>query len=108
MISREASASSTATLPSSTDPIFDLLVAEQNQLTQEHKTWLLNRQELLLGPDKVKMFEGLYAKNLLHCPNTEFQAWLLLKQQAVGTEKEALERILSSGTSSEWQCPLSR
>ena len=95
-MSREASASSTATLPSSSDPAFDSLVAEQRELTQEHKVWLLQRHELLLGPPRVKLFEDLYAKNLLHCPNTEFQCWLLLKQQAVGTEAEALERVLSS------------
>ena len=35
-------------------------------------------------------------EDLLHCPNTEFQAWLLLKQQAVGIEAEALECVLSS------------
>ena len=57
---------------------------------------MLQRHELLLGPPKVRMFEDLYAKNLLHCPNTEFQCWLLLKQQAVGTEAEALARLVSS------------
>ena len=95
-MSREASASSTATLPLSSDPTYDILVAEQSKLSQEDKVWLLKRHELLLGPPKVKMFEDLYVKNLLHCPNTEFQAWLLLKQQAVGIEAEALECVLSS------------
>ena len=75
---------------------FDLLVAEQKELTQEQKVWLLQRHELLLGPTRVRMFEDIYSKNLLHCPNTEFQCWLLLKQQAVGTEDEALERVISS------------
>ena len=57
---------------------------------------MLQRHELLLGPPRVRLFEDLYSKNLLHCPNTEFQCWLLLKQQAVGTVAEALERVISS------------
>ena len=93
---REASSSSSTSLTPSNDPSFDLLVAEQKELTQETKVWLLQRHELLLGPPKVKVFEDLYAKNRLHCPNTEFQCWLLLKQQAVGTEAEALARLVSS------------
>ena len=95
----EASASSTASVPSSSssnDPSFDLLVAEQRDISQEQRDWLLQRHELLLGPPRVRLFEDLYSKNLLHCPNTEFQCWLLLKKQAVGTEAEALERVISS------------
>ena len=98
-MSREASSSvsSSASLPSSSvSSSFDSLVAEQKELTQEQKVWLLQRHELLLGPTRVRMFEDIYSKNLLHCPNTEFQCWLLMKQQAVGTEDEALERVISS------------
>ena len=53
-MSREASASSTATLPLYSDPTYDILVAEQSKLSQEDKVWLLKRHELLLGPPKVK------------------------------------------------------
>ena len=53
-MSREASASSTATLQLSLDPTYDILVAEQSKLSQEDKVWLLKRHELLLGPPKVK------------------------------------------------------
>ena len=90
-VSRECSASSTATLPSSSNPSVALLVAEQEQLSYEDKQDMLKRFELLISSARRRMFEDLYAQNIKDVPNTEYQNWLLLKMQSIGTEKEALD-----------------
>ena len=95
-VSRECSASSTATLPSSSNPSVALLVAEQEQLSYEDKQDMLKRFELLISSARRRMFEDLYSQNIKDVPNTEYQTWLLYKMQSVGTEKEALDRVLSS------------
>ena len=104
-ISRECSASSTATLPlpsfstavppSLTDAVI-ALVEEQKQLTHEDKVDMLARFQLLLDKPKIKLFEELYTQNIRDVANLEYQTWLNLKIQSVGTEVEAFERVLSS------------
>ena len=63
---------------------------------EEKKERQLQRYEHLIDPDgdKIVVFESLYNAARLDVANTEFQIWLLYKQQAVGTEAEAFERIL--------------
>ena len=56
----------------------------------------LQKYEAVLDDEDVERFEELYGKAMFDVPHAGFQAWLLLKQQAMGTEKEALDRVLSS------------
>ena len=93
---REASTSSTATLPTESTSIVDFLLAEQGRKTFAKKQRLLSKYEAVLEDHLPEMFEELYAKAMFDVPHSEYQAWLQLKQQAVGTEKEAFERVLSS------------
>ena len=94
-LSRECSASSTATVSATLDAV-EALVAEQKQLTHEDKQDALARFQLLMDKPRIKLFEDLYAQNIKDVANTQYQTWLMLKMQSVGTEEEAFERVLSS------------
>ena len=74
----------------------EALVAEQKQLTHEDKQDALARFQLLMDKPRIKLFEDLYAQNIKDVANTQYQTWLMLKMQSVGTKEEAFERVLSS------------
>ena len=94
---REASTSSTATLPTAASTV-DILLADQAGKSFAQKQKILQKFEatLCLDDDKKEMFEELYAKAHFNVPHAEYQSWLILKQQAVGTEQEAFDRVLAS------------
>ena len=96
-LDREASTSSTATLPTATTTV-EWLLADQRQMSFDKKQKSLKKFEamLLLDDDKTEKFEELYAKAMFDVPHAEYQSWLMLKQQAVGTEQEAFDRVLAS------------
>ena len=96
-LSREASRSSTVTLPTDSSSIEEFLLAEQSILTVAQKEKKLHKFEVLMDLEEKKdMFEELFQKRKFDFPHAEYQSWLVLKLQALGTEQEALERILSS------------
>ena len=71
---REASTTSTATLPTTTNTV-DFLLADQRQMSFDKKQKSLKKFEatLLLDEDKVEMFEELYAKANFDVPHAEYQ-----------------------------------
>ena len=93
---RESSNSSTITLPSTSTSTVDLLLQQQSLLTSRQKEKQLQSFEAVIPDDDLEKFEELYSKAMFDVPHSRFQAWLQLKQQAVGTEEEALDRVLSS------------
>ena len=95
-IVRETSSSSTATLPTGSTLTVERLLEEQSQLTHQQKQKKLEKFELLISDEHKELFEELFAKRMLDIPHAEYQAWLVLKQQAVGTVEEAIDRVLSS------------
>ena len=95
-MSRETSSSSTATLPSSSTSTVDILLEKQSLLTFRQKEKQLEKLQATLDDEDVERFEELYSKGMFDVPHSMFQSWLILKKQAVGTEQEALDRVLSS------------
>ena len=96
-LSREASRSSTVTLPTDSSSTEEYLLAEQSTLTLAQKEKKLHKFEVLMDLEEKKdMFEELFQRRKFDFPHAEFQSWLPLKLQAVGTEQEALDRVLSS------------
>ena len=93
---RESSNSSTVTLPATSTSTVDLLLQQQSLLTSRQKEKQLQSFEAVIPDDDLEKFEELYSKAMFDVPHSRFQAWLQLKQQAVGTEEEALDRVLSS------------
>ena len=89
-------AATTASEVGSHEDLAIRLVTKQNILSHDKKVRQLQRYEHLIDPegDKVADFESLYKAAKFDVANTEFQVWLLYKQQSVGTEKEAFDRIL--------------
>ena len=78
------------------DRIAASLVNKQKNLNHDKKVRQLQRYEHLIDPDgeKITEFETLYKAARFDIRNTEYQNWLLYKQQASGTESEAFDRIL--------------
>ena len=93
---RESSSSSTATLPSTSTSIVDILLEKQRNLTSRQKERQLQKFEAVQDDEDVERFEELFSKKMFDVPHSGYQAWLQLKQQAIGTEEEALGRVLSS------------
>ena len=46
--------------------------------------------------DQVPWFEELFQHEEFDVPSTDYQVWLLLKRQALGTEAEAVSRVCQS------------
>ena len=95
-ISAPIPATATTSDVGSPEDLANRLVTKQNSLSYDKKVRQLQRYEHLIDPDgdKVAEFESLYKAAKFDVANTEFQVWLLYKQQAVGTEAEAFNRIL--------------
>ena len=85
-----------ASTSSSSSSSVDVLLEKQRNLTFRQKQRQLLRFEAVLDDEDVERFEELYSKAMFDVPHAGFQAWLMLKQQAMGTEEEALDRVLSS------------
>ena len=96
VMSRESSTSSTATLPTGSSSTEEFLLNEQRNLSLRQKKKQLDRIEAFLDDRHQDMFDELFAKRNFDFPHAEYQSWLVLKLQAVGTEDEALQRVLSS------------
>ena len=98
--STTSSASAPATTTTSdvitSEELAKKLVTKQKGLSHDKKMRQLQRYEHLIDPDgdKIVEFQNLYKAAKFDVANTEFQVWLLYKQQAAGTEAEAFERIL--------------
>ena len=46
--------------------------------------------------DQVPLFEELFQNQEFDVPSVDYQVWLLLKRQALGTEAEAISRVCQS------------
>ena len=67
----------------------------QQRLTYEEKKQRLSIYEFMYR-DQVPLFEDLFQSQQYDVPSVDYQAWLLLKKQYLGTEAEAISRICQS------------
>ena len=71
------------------------VMALQESLTYEDKQLKLRMFELM-HQDQVPLFKDLFETQELDVPSVDYQVWLLLKKQALGTEAEAISRVASA------------
>ena len=68
------------------------VMAIHQKLTQKEKSQRLAMHEIM-HRDQVPLFEALFQSQEYEVPSLDYQIWLLLKRQALGTEIEAISRV---------------
>ena len=71
------------------------VTAQQLRLTFEEKQQRLIAFEFM-HRDQVPYFRELFERQEYDIDSVDYQAWLLYKKQALGTEAEAIQRVIAS------------